>query len=134
MTMQHPRDGFAAWLDGYVAAWRSGDGQAIAALFSPEARYSYRAGRLVVEGRDAIVSAWLEDDAGERWEARYEPLALDGEVHVAQGWTRYFLEDGSLEQEYSNIFVCRFDDAGRCSEFTEWWMRTDDVEQTEAVA
>jgi hypothetical protein len=36
-----------------------------------------------------------------------------------RGWTKYF----EPEREYSNIWVIRFDDEGRCTEFTEWWMR-----------
>ena len=87
--MQLSRDAFAAWLDRYVAAWRSRDPADIGDLFSADCRYSYRAGTRVVEGRDAIVAAWLADESGDAWEAHYEPLAVDGEVHVAMGWTRY---------------------------------------------
>lgn len=121
-------DDFAAWLERYVTAWRSRDPQAIGDLFSSDARYSFRAGTEVVSGREAIVEAWLVDDTGAAWEARYEPLAIDGEVHVSRGRTRYFSAGGSLWHEYSNIFVCRFDSQGRCSEFTEWWMRTYDAD------
>lgn len=121
--MQLTRDDFAAWLERYVEAWRSRDPQAIGDLFSVDASYSYRAGINVVNGRDAIVASWLEDE-DRAWEARYEPLAIEGEVHVALGWTRYRDERGEIRDEYSNIFVCRFDDTARCSEFTEWWMRT----------
>lgn len=118
------RDAFAAWLDGYVAAWRSNDASEIGRLFTEDVVYSYRAGREVVTGRDALVADWLrEPDDPSSWNARYEPLAIDGEVHVARGWSRYLRPDGSLRDEYSNIFVCRFDEAGQCSEFTEWWMR-----------
>ena len=118
------RDDYGAWLGRYIAAWKSYDADAIGELFSAEAVYSYRAGRRVVTGRDAIVEAWLTDrDEPGTWEAHYEPLAIDEDVHVAIGWTRY-LDDEEVRDEYSNIFVCRFDDAGRCREFTEWWMLT----------
>lgn len=116
------RDDFGAWLGRYVAAWRSYDEDGIRDLFTTEAVYSYRAGTRVVRGRDAIVEAWLADrDEPGTWEAHYEPLAIDGDVHVAIGWARY-LDGEEVRDEYSNIFVCRFDDAGRCGEFTEWWM------------
>ena len=122
--MQLSRDAFQAWLDAYVTAWRSSDPQEIGLLFTEGVSYSYRAGTDVVTGRDAVVADWLkEPDDPSSWDARYEPLAIDGEVHVARGWSRYLDPDGSLRDEYSNIFVCRFDDAGQCSEFTEWWMR-----------
>ncbi len=126
--MPRSRDAFAAWLVAYVDAWRSADPAAIGDLFSPDCRYGHRAGTAIVEGREAIVADWLADEMGERWEATYAPLAIDGEVHVARGVTRYFAADGSLWHEYSNIFVCHFDADGRCSEFTEWWMRTFDAE------
>jgi hypothetical protein len=127
--MQLSHDAFAAWLDGYVAAWRSNDAATIGALFTEDCSYSYRAGTQVVNGRDAIVAAWLEDpDDPSQWDARYEPLAIDGEVHVATGWSRYFDDGGTLRDEYSNVFVCRFDDAGQCSEFMEWWMRMGETE------
>ena len=122
--MHLTRDGFAAWLGRYVGAWRSRDAGAIGGLFSSDASYSYRAGAAVVNGREAIVGAWLAEEDEGTWEAHYEPLAVEAEVHVAIGWTRYYREDGSLRDEYSNIFVCRFDDAGQCTELTEWWMRT----------
>jgi hypothetical protein len=122
--MQLSRDAFAAWLDGYVAAWRSYDPAAIGALFSEDCSYSYRAGTQVVKGRDAIVADWLKDpDDPSGWDARYEPLAIDEDVHVATGYSRYFNDDGTIRDEYSNVFVCRFDDAGQCSDFREWWMR-----------
>jgi SnoaL-like domain len=123
------RDAFATWLDAYVAAWRSNDAAEIGALFSQDCSYSYRAGTDVVIGRDAIVADWLkEPDDPSSWDARYEPLAVDGEVHVATGWSRYFREDGGLRDEYSNVFVCRFDEAGQCSDFMEWWMRVGPAE------
>ena len=126
--MSISRDAFMAWLGRYIAAWRSQDPAAIGDLFSAGCRYSYRAGTRVVSGREAIVEAWLADDMRDAWEAQYEPLAIDGEVHVSRGRTRYFSAGGSLWHEYSNIFVCRFDSQGRCSEFTEWWMRTYDAD------
>ena len=57
------------------------------------------------------------------WEARYEPVAVEGQVGVAQGWTRYLLTDGTVEREYANIFVLEFDEVGRCLRFTEWYMK-----------
>jgi hypothetical protein len=121
--MHLTRDDFGAWLGRYIAAWRSGDPGAIGELFSADASYSFRGGNMVVNGREAIVTAWLGEDETGSWKAHYEPLAIEEEVHVAIGWSRYFDEAGAVRDEYRNIFVCRFDDAGCCREFTEWWMR-----------
>jgi hypothetical protein len=121
--MHLTRDEFASWLGRYVDAWRSHDAEVIGELFSLDCSYSYSGGHDVVSGRDAIVETWLKEEDVGSWEAAYEPLAIDDEVHVAIGWTRYFDEGGLVRDEYSNIFVCRFDDDGRCHEFSEWWMR-----------
>ncbi len=121
--MHLTRDQFGAWLDRYVEAWRGRDPEAIGALFSLRCSYSFRGGHTSVAGREAIVAAWLEDEEEGSWEAAYEPLAIEDEVHVATGSTRYFDEAGTVRDEYSNVFVCRFDDAGQCSDFAEWFMR-----------
>jgi ketosteroid isomerase-like protein len=110
---------FQGWLDRYVTAWRSGDPGDIASLFSADAAYFYGPFRDPVSGRDAIVDDWTAspDPAGS-WEAEYRPLAVDGDVAVAIGESRYPGEG----KTYSNIFVCRFDGDGRCTEFREWFM------------
>jgi hypothetical protein len=109
---------FQAWLDRYIAAWRSTDARDIGELFSADARYFYGPFRDPVVGLDAIVADWTgEPDAPGSWEAAYRPLAIDGDVAVAIGESRY--TDG---RTFSNIFVCRFDDDGRCTEFREWFM------------
>lgn len=110
---------FQTWLDRYVDAWRSGDPTAIGDLFSPGAEYFYGPYHEPVVGREAIVRDWTKaPDAPGSWEAEYRPLAIDGEVAVATGESRYPAEG----KTYSNIFVCRFDADGRCREFREWFM------------
>ena len=45
---------------------------------------------------------------------------------MAAGVSRYFAADGeTVEREYHNVFLCHFDSDGRCSEFTEFFMRHD---------
>jgi len=118
MTLDRPA--FQAWLDRYMAAWRSNDPAEIGDLFSEHAVYRYRPTDEPVTGRAAIVASWLEDpDDPARWQAHYDVLAIDGEVHVASGETRYLDESGTQDGGFSNIFVCRFDTDGRCTDFTE---------------
>lgn len=118
------RAAFQDWLDRYVAAWKSYDRDAIADLFSEDATYRYHPKDEPVRGRDAIVESWLEDkDEAGQYDGSYEVLAIDGENHVASGWSRYFETNGELGDEYWNIYLCRFDGEGRCSDFTEWWIR-----------
>lgn len=109
---------FQAWLDRYIAAWRSGSPTEIGDLFSPDARYSYGPYQEPVVGREAIVARWTENpDAPGSWEAEYRPLAVRGDVAVATGESRY-----ANGRTYSNVFACRFDPDGRCADFREWFV------------
>ena len=119
------------WLARYVGAWRTSDADAIGALFSEDATYRYHPwdeGEEVLHGRPAIIASWLEEpDPVESWAADYRAWAVDGERAVAVGTTRYLAADGTtVEREYDNVFLLRFDSDGRCSEFTELYMRRAD--------
>jgi ketosteroid isomerase-like protein len=114
----------AQWLDAYVEAWKSYDRAAIGALFSEDATYAFHPWDEPVVGRDAIVATWLDNqDAPGSFTAVYAPIAVDGDVTVATGTSRYF-KDGVLDREYYNVFVMRFDAQGQCSSFTEYFMKT----------
>jgi|SRR5688500_3606606 hypothetical protein len=116
-------EGVQRWLDEYVAAWETYDRDAIAALFSEDARYRYHPWDDWIESRAAIVDHWLSDrDEPESWSAAYEPYAVDGDAAVAVGKSTYENPDGSIRKVYENCFLLRFDAEGRCSEFTEFFM------------
>ncbi|CAN5829026.1 hypothetical protein BH24CHL6_BH24CHL6_00650 [soil metagenome] len=126
------RAAFQRWLDAYVEAWQTYDARKIGNLFSEDAEYRYHPQDEPVRGRAAIVASWLDErDPPDSYEARYEPLAIDGDVYVAQGSSRYFDAQGQLRDEYCNIYVCRFDDAGRCTQFTEYWIQSRDFARRE---
>jgi ketosteroid isomerase-like protein len=113
------------WLRDYVSAWKSYDPQAIGALFSDDAGYRYNPYDEPVRGREAIVASWLKNrDAPNTYTAEYHPVAVDGNTAVSNGRSLYFEEDGkTLKAQYDNIFVLRFDDEGRCTDFCEWFMK-----------
>jgi hypothetical protein len=53
-------------------------------------------------------------------------VAVDGDVAVATGRSRYLEADGSLAREHWNCYLLAFDDGGRCRQFTEWFtLRTE---------
>jgi ketosteroid isomerase-like protein len=112
------RDDLARWLDAYVDAWRTCDPDAIGELFSDDAEYRYLPWGEPLVGRAAIVADWVanQDEPG-TWTAAYRPFAVDGQDAVAVGTTRY--DDAKGQREYHNVFLCRFDDEGRCASFTE---------------
>ncbi|MDH3190393.1 MAG: nuclear transport factor 2 family protein [Acidimicrobiia bacterium] len=107
------------WLDAYVAAWKSNDATAIAALFTTDATYAYNPWGAPLQGVEAIVADWLrEPDVPGSWDARYSPHLVAGNEATAIGETVYH-EEGKT---YSNLFALRFE-SGRCAEFVEWFMK-----------
>jgi ketosteroid isomerase-like protein len=112
------RDEVQAWLDAYVAAWRSYDASAIGKLFTADARYAYHPYDEPLEGQDAIVASWLgERDEPGSWEASYSPALIAGDRAVATGITRY--RNGTV---FSNLWELEFA-AGRCARFVEWYIQ-----------
>lgn len=113
------------WLGDYVRAWQTYDPEAIGALFSEQATYRYNPYDEPLSGREAIVASWLENrDEPNTYSAEYRPVAVVGDVAVANGRTFYYGADGAtLIDQFDNIFVMRFDEQGRCADFCEWYMQ-----------
>ncbi|GAA2727761.1 nuclear transport factor 2 family protein [Cellulomonas aerilata] len=125
-------EGAQDWLRRYVDAWRTYDPDAIGDLFSDDVAYRYHPGDDPVTGRDAVVASWLGTDSPDgastrdapgTYDADYAPVAVDGDTVVATGTSRYRdTPDGPVVRVYDNCFVMRFDGAGRCREFTEYYV------------
>ena len=120
------------WLRAYVEAWKSYDRDQIGELFSADVRYRYHPHDEPVVGRAELVQSWLgeagyagasaRDEQG-TYDAAYRAVAVDGDVAVATGSSTYLSGPGGpVEKVYDNCFVMRFDSAGRCREFTEWYV------------
>ena len=127
----------AAWLNAYVAAWKSYDREQIGALFSEDVRYRFHPYDEPVTGREAVIESWLgegehegapgRDEEG-AYDASYRAVAVDGDLAVATGTSTYTRGPGGpIEEVYDNCFVMRFDGDGRCQEFTEWFMKRPDA-------
>jgi ketosteroid isomerase-like protein len=121
------------WLDDYVQAWKTYDRDKIAALFAEDVECRYHPYDPPIRGRDAVVESWLgegdhegapdRDEEG-TYDASYRPVAVDGDVAVAIGSSTYSPGPSTPPNEiYDNCFVMRFDDDGRCREFTEWFIK-----------
>ncbi len=116
------REIVGTWLRSYVRAWETYDPDAIGDLFTEDATYAYHPFEEPLRGRLAIVASWLESkDQPGTYEGRYEPVAIEGDLAVANGRSRYF-RDASLVREFDNLFLIRFDDEGRCRLIREWYM------------
>jgi hypothetical protein len=121
------------WLRSYVEAWRAYEPERIAALFSDDVSYRYHPYDEPLRGRDGVVASWLgkgdhpgastRDEPG-TYDATDRTVAVDGLTAVATGTTRYRpAPGGAPDKTFDNCFVIRFDAAGRCCEFTEWYMQ-----------
>jgi ketosteroid isomerase-like protein len=115
----------ADWLAAYMHAWETYSPDAIGDLFTEDATYSFHPYDEPVAGRGAIVESWLKDpDAPGTFEATYRPIAVDGDVAVVNGRSRYFSDSSrtQLTKEWDNLFVIEFDNDGRCRSFLEWYV------------
>ncbi len=102
-----------------MAAWRSGDRDAIAELFTADATYAHSPWKEPLQGVDAIVADWLAaPDPPGSWEAEYVAAYVSGDVAIVKGTTSYPAEG----HRYANLFELRLDE-GRCTSFVEWHMR-----------
>ena len=118
------REDVSGWLERYVAAWKNGERGEIEALFSGDASYRYHSYDEPLVGQAAIADSWLDEpDRPGSFDASYECFAVDGDAAVAIGRSTYFGADGAVDREYDNVFALRFDREGRCSDFTEWYVK-----------
>jgi hypothetical protein len=87
-------------------------------LFKDDALYLMARHREPWRGRDGIIAGWLDH----RDEPAAGPFGMSssrfaGDLAFVRRWTDY--SDGD---RFSNLWVIRLDEDGRCSEFMEWWM------------
>lgn len=121
------------WLREYVGAWKSCDRDRIGELLAEDVEYRFHPYDEPVRGRAALVRTWLGEeehpgapapDEPGTFDAAYRTVAVDGDVAVATGSSTYWTKPGgALNEVFDNCFVMRFDSAGRCREFTEWYIR-----------
>ncbi len=111
------------WMEGYMSAWSTNHPDHIAALFTEDAVYDPQTADGELDGRKQIVSWWREvDDKPDNWDFEWMPLVETSDLAVVTGSTRYHDPPAS----YRNLFVIRFDEEGRCRDFTEWYIEEDD--------
>lgn len=115
-------DEVTTWIQGYVRAWNSNRPDDIAALFTDDARYFTAPFRTPWRGTAEIVDGWLgrKDEPGSST-FTWEPFLLTPDLAIITGETTY----REPPQTFSNLWIIRLREDGRCSEFTEWWMQHD---------
>jgi ketosteroid isomerase-like protein len=110
------RDEVMRWVAGYESAWRDGDLDAVAELFTDDATYLRSPYEPPDEGVAAIRSFWLEDE-GKAFTMEAEPVAVEGQTAVVRALVRY---GEPVDQEYTDMWVLRFAADGRVEHFEEW--------------
>jgi steroid delta-isomerase-like uncharacterized protein len=110
----------AAWIDAYARAWREGDADAAASLFTETAIYRSAPFRPPHVGREEIMRYWREEPARhERVELRFGTPVVQGR-RVAIEWWASVVQDGETVTG-PGCLVLRFDRDGRCEELREYW-------------
>jgi ketosteroid isomerase-like protein len=104
------------WVAGYERAWRAGDLDAVAELFTEDACYRRSPYEAALVGHAGIRAAWLEDE-GEVFTVVAEPVAVEGRAAVVRLEVRY---GDPVHQEYRDLWVLRFAADGRVEDFEEW--------------
>jgi uncharacterized protein (TIGR02246 family) len=118
------RDAVVAWVDAYVAAWRSNEPDAIGALFTDDAMYLASPSSEPAVGRKTIVAWWLEHaDGPDDATFSFDVVGVDGPRAFVQGVTTYRATDDHPERTYDNLWVIDLTDDGRAESFTEWYIR-----------
>lgn len=111
------RNDVERWVGDYERAWRSPGTDLLAELFAPEATYLPSPWAEPVTGLEEIARFWEDERDGpdEPFELTSEVVVVDGDVAVVRASVEY-LEDG----QWRDLWVLRFDAAGRCLAFEEW--------------
>ena len=113
---------FAAWLEGYKAAWEARDPEAAAALFTDRATYRETPFDEPFAGRDAIRDYWTGAVARQSAVTfTYEVVACARAEGVCQWHATFTGVPGGERIDLDGIFRCRFAEDGNVDRFEEWW-------------
>ena len=119
---------FKLWLEGFAAAWRLGDADAVADLFAPGARYQDSPFSDPLVGIEAIRDYWSQGVRHSRGDAEFEvdAVAVGAGAGVAHWRGEFTSEPAEHRVQLDGILVATFDADGRCTDFREWWHRLED--------
>ena len=110
------RDEVVRWVGQYERAWRDGDTEAVAALFSDDAAYRASPYEPSTVGHDAIKGLWL-DDPGTRFSMSARVVAVDGDVAVVRVDVVY---GHRASRSTGTCGSCASRPDGRVADFEEW--------------
>jgi hypothetical protein len=110
----------ATWLEAYAGAWRYGDPDAAAALFTEDASYRSHPLRPAHAGRAAIREYWRSATATQQdVELRFGTPLVSGSLAAVEWWATML--DSGLPITLPGCLVLRFAPEGLCQELREYW-------------
>jgi ketosteroid isomerase-like protein len=104
------------WVADYERAWRDSDLLGVERLFTEDAAYRRSPYEPSAIGHDAIKAFWLDDD-GRTFSMDGTVVAVEGDVAVVRVDVLY---KTPTEQEYRDVWLLRFADDERVTDFEEW--------------
>lgn len=118
---------FRAWLDAYGRAWEQGDAKGAMVLFTPAAFYYETPFDPPLVGLDAIHDYWKAGAGQAQRDVAfgYEVLAVAGDTGIAHWVATFTRVPSGVSVQLDGVLTARFDVAGHCTEFREWWHRVE---------
>lgn len=108
-----------AWIDSYIAAWRSPDTSKLVDLFTPDVSYQVSPWKLPLHGLQELEIFWKHARSGhtEVFELQSAIVAVEGTIAVVRIEVTY--EKGEPRQ-WRDLWILTFTNEGLCSSFEEW--------------
>ncbi|GAB2702799.1 YybH family protein [Nocardia thraciensis] len=113
------RTAVETWVEGYERAWRTRGTERLGELFAPDAGYLVSPWARPITDAAALAEFWEQgrDGPDEPFTMAYWIVAVDGDTAVVRVEVEYARGDPS---RWRDLWVLRFDAAGRCVWFEEW--------------
>jgi len=107
------------WIEAYERVWRTPGTEALAEIFTADARYSQGPYEEPVLGLAAIGRMWEEarEGAEEPFRMTSEIVAVEGDTAVVRVEVQYA---EPTVHEYRDLWVMRFAPDGKCRDYEEW--------------
>jgi SnoaL-like domain len=105
------------WAEAFERAWRSGDGDAAAALYAKECVFRSQPFRELEDARAYMVRAFEEAMASEAWFG--EPRE-DGDRAAIEYWAN-LIDPKGVESTLAGCHVVRFGPDGLVAEARDYW-------------
>jgi SnoaL-like domain len=108
------------WLEDYADAWRRGDPEVVAELFTEGAVYRSSPLGDPTIGREAISEYWRQSTSTQKdLDLRFGQPVVHGNRVVVEWWA--VMRDDGSEVTLPGCLLLRFGSGGRCEDLREYW-------------